>query len=280
MLALASGACAEDRGTGTVRVTTWGEEYIEQGLGEELFPKDGWSVKYTKFLVVFGGVRVADGKQIGAELSTERGDPPQVFDLTRPGEKLLGAFELDAKAWPDVSYTIGPITQAAQAGELTPSADVALAQEARATMHVEGVGTSSEGERKTFRWSFSNVTAFERCHGEQGGKEIAGVSVSDGGNEEVQLTMHGDHFFYDDLQADDAVMRFQALADADADADGEITLRELDDVPLFTIPPELGPYGTGALGNVDTLGDYQRILARTVGHYRGEGSCDSRDLSQ
>jgi hypothetical protein len=49
-------------------------------------------------------------------------------------------------------------------------------------------------------------------------------------------------------------------------------------VPLYTIPKEKGSYGTGALGNVNTLGQYVRTLARTIGHYRGEGSCDSKEV--
>jgi TonB family protein len=96
----------------------------------------------------------------------------------------------------------------------------------------------------------------------------------------VELTVHGDHLFYDDLQSEEAVLRFQALADADANQDGDITLAELDAVPLYTVPLSNGSYGTGALGNVNTLGDYERTLSRTIGHYRGEGSCNSKEVNQ
>ena len=102
--------------------------------------------------------------------------------------------------------------------------------------------------------------------------------VTNGGAQNVELTVHGDHVFYDDLQSEEAVPRFQALADADANSDGLITLEELDQVPLYTIPVEKGTYGTGALGNVNTLGDYERTLSRTIGHYRGEGSCNSKSV--
>ncbi len=103
--------------------------------------------------------------------------------------------------------------------------------------------------------------------------------MTNGGTEEVELTVHGDHLFYDDLQSEAGGPRFQALADADADNDGAVTLTELDRVPLYTVPSEKGLYGTGALGNVNTLGQYVRTLARTIGHYRGEGSCNSKEVT-
>jgi hypothetical protein len=86
--------------------------------------------------------------------------------------------------------------------------------------------------------------------------------------------------FYDDLQSEEGGPRFQAYADSDANGDDQVTLDEMDQVPLFTIPVEKGTYGTGALGNVDTLGQYVRTLARTIGHYRGEGSCNSKEVTE
>lgn len=272
-------ACSPENGTGTVVVTTWGEEFIEEGLPREAFPKDQYSVKYSKFLVVFHDVQIADGNhQVGARLSA-----PLVFDLTKQGQgkdKELASFELEAQSWPHVGYQLGPISPEAQAGELATHADVELLQSVGASVHVEGTATSPSGLEKTFNWSFSPATLFSNCHGEQAGKEVAGVLVTNGGRQEVQLTIHGDHLFYDDLQSEEGAPRFQALADADSNQDGEVTLAELDQVPLYSIPIAKGTYGTGALGNVNTLGDYQRTLARTLGHYRGEGSCDSKEVTE
>lgn len=272
-LALSSLACGSSNGTGTANFTTWGEEFIEQGLGADLFPNDHWSVKYTRFLIALRSVKVADeSRNLGGELR-----PPQVFDLTKPGDKRIVSFALEAKSWPHVSYQLGPITPDAVPGELASAADVAALQTDQASVHVEGLATGPQGESKMFAWSFSIPTLYEDCRGEQDGKEVDGVLVTNGGTQEVQITIHGDHLFYDDLQSEEAVLRFQALANADADNDGVITLEELDRVPLYTLPAAVGPYGTGALGNVNTLGDYERTLARTFGHYRGEGSCNSKE---
>ena len=271
-------ACGgEGNGKGTVTITTWGEEYIEAGLPSNVFPEDHWSVKYSKFLVVYQSVTIADdNNNIVAKL-----DHPLVFDMTKEATgnpKTLTKFELEAKAWPNLSYQVGPISDDAKAGDLASDADVSLLTSDQAAVHVEGTATSPTGATKTFSWSFSPATLFQGCHGEQDGKEVEGVLVTNGGNQNVELTMHGDHFFYDDMQSEEAVPRFQALADADANNDGAITLVELDQVPLYTIPADKGPYGTGALGNVNTLGDFERTLSRTIGHYRGEGSCNSKEV--
>jgi hypothetical protein len=178
-----------------------------------------------------------------------------------------------------VSYQLGPITTDAVPGDLASAADVATLQTANASIHVEAIATGPQGESKMFSWSFQTATLYEDCRGEQDGKEVDGVLVTNGGTQEVQITIHGDHLFYDDLQSEKAILRFQALANADADNDGVITLDELDRVPLYTVPASVGPYGTGALGYVNTLGDYERTLARTFGHYRGEGSCNSKNVT-
>jgi hypothetical protein len=271
-------ACSSaDNGEGTVNITTWGEDYIENELPSDVFPSDHWSVKYSKFLVVYHSVTIADEEDnIVAELAH-----PLVFDMTQKAKgtpKTLATFELEATSWPNVSYQVGPISDDARAGDLASDDDVALLQADDASVHVEGVATSPDGAKKTFNWSFSPATLFQGCHGEQDGKEVAGVLVTNGGTQEVELTVHGDHLFYDDLQSEEAIPRFQAYADADANADGEVTLAEMDEIPLYTIPVEKGSYGTGALGNVNTLGEYVRTLARTIGHYRGEGSCDSKEV--
>jgi hypothetical protein len=226
---------------------------------------------------VYHGVTIADdGGNVVAQL-----EHPLVFDMTKKAignPKTLATFELEAKAWPNLSYQMGPITADAKPGDLASDSDVALLQTDQASVHVEGVATAQDGTQKTFNWSFSPATLFQGCHGEQDGKEVEGVLVTNGGNQNVELTVHGDHFFYDDIQSEESVPRFQALADADANQDGEVTLAELDAVPLYTIPADKGTYGTGALGNVNTLGDYQRTLSRTIGHYRGEGSCNSKEV--
>lgn len=268
--ALALLGCGADQGT--VTFSTWGEEYIETGIPASEFA-DGWSVQYSKFLVTLGAVRVADDRDaVGAEMEASR-----LFNHVSPGVKEVVSFpDLEAKAWTRVSYQLVASGAGTELGEGATDADLALMKQGGYTVYAEGEA-SRGSEKKTFKWGFALPTAYTECKGDKDGKETFGVLVTSGGTDQVELTIHGDHLFYDDLQAANARLRFTALAAADADADGEVTLEELALVKLVSIDPANGAYGTGAAGDVNDLGAFVKDLSRTVGHYRGEGECFAGD---
>ena len=101
-------ACGDDTsapaGSGSVSFTSWGEEYIEVGIPAADFA-DGWSARYTRFLVLVGNVRVADAD---GEVGGER--PGFVLvDHVAPGVKPIATLDgLEARAWTHVSYEISP----------------------------------------------------------------------------------------------------------------------------------------------------------------------------
>lgn len=255
-------------GMGSAQFTTWGEEYIEKEIPATEFA-DGWTVKFTKFLVVISKVRVADSAGVvGAEMESA-----MLIDHHTPGVKPVITFEnLAAKAWTDVSYSIPKATMSTELGEGATAADLTLMTSQGHTIYVEG-SAEKGAEKKTFRWGFSVPTVYAKCKGDKDGRSINGVLVTNGGTDNVELTIHGDHFFYDDLQSPDASLRFDALASTDADADGEVTLAELTQKKLIDIDPSSGGYGTGTLADVNDLGAFVTALSRTVGHFRGEGEC-------
>src|SRR5689334_20836813 len=92
--------------------------------------------------------------------------------------------------------------------------------------------TARKGDvEKHYAWGFAIGTRYRECHSEQDGRDEAGLVVKDNSTLEVQLTIHGDHLYYDRLQAspDPAIktsLRFDTLAAADRDEDGEVTLAE------------------------------------------------------
>jgi len=267
------GACTSSTtadGKGAVAFTTWGEEYIEVGIpATEL--EDGWAVTFDKFLVVIANVKVAEGGTVGGEMKTSK-----VFNHVVPKPKaVIELKDLAAQPWTAVSYEISPATSATELGEGATEADKALVVGGGYSIYVEGKATKG-AETKTFKWGFSTKTLLDKCKGEVSGKEVDGVVVTSGGTDAVELTIHGDHFFYDDLQSPDAKLRFQNLADADADKNGEVTLAELEASKLSRLPKENGPYGTGTASDVLDLRAFQTGLSRTVGHFRGEGECISR----
>jgi hypothetical protein len=270
-------ACDDAAGRGKATFTTWGEAYIEDEIpadarGQEGFI-DGWTVRYDKFLVVFHAIKVADARgAVAAEMVGSK-----FVDNTADGRKQLIVFDdLEAQHWDSVSYQIKPADDdtelvSGDAGDLQMMIDNGY------SIYVEGSAEQrrEDGEtvRKTFRWGFDTATQYKRCQqAEASGHALEGIVVTNGGNDVSELTTHGDHFFYDRLMAspDPAVptsLRFDAMAAADADQDGEVTLEELGgaaiDVRLYD------PSGLDA----PSLRAFVTSLARTVGHFRGEGEC-------
>lgn len=282
-------ACNDDPvssgGSGTERITTYGEDYIEDripadpaGLSGLL---NGWSVKYNKFLVSFHEVTIKDDQgNVGFEL-----EKPIFFDNTKKGaagDKLLAAaFPLEAKAWTDFSYQIKPAVADETLGEGADPADLAMMVQNGWSIYVDAVATQTAADgtvkTKTFKWGFKSATQYTSCQVAEGGQSRLGIVVTNGAADTTQLTTHGDHFYYDRLQSspDPAVqtlLRFDEKAQADdapnGNADGDITLQEL--CTLQFDPTTYNPSGF----NVATVGDFVISLSRTVGHFRGEGECE------
>lgn len=249
-------------GVGELSLTTWGEEYIEQEIPATEF-EDGFTVRYTKFLVVIRDFTLAT--KTGMKGPSQTG--PLVVDVNKLGPIELQSFKnLDAIKWDRVSYGIGPSASATGSGAVA-AADVDAMKSGGHSLWVEG-SVSKMGVSKTFSWKFDIDTAYTECTNPDFGE---GVTVPTGGKAEVQLTIHGDHLWYDDLQSPDAKVRGTAISAADANNDGVITQDELKAVQLTSLP--LGQYGTGGASSVKNLDDFVRALGRTVGHFRGEGEC-------
>ncbi|MFO0678292.1 MAG: hypothetical protein U0169_17275 [Polyangiaceae bacterium] len=255
-------------GKGTASFATFGEEYIEDRLPADVFA-DGWSVKYERFLVVIGEVKVADAKgTVGGEQKT-----PKLFDMKKPaGDKPVVSFpDLEAKAWEKVSYAIVPATSAVELGSATED-DKTLMVQGGYSLYVQGTATK-DATTKTFTWGFKTNTLYDDCEATEDGKTTKGIVVTSGGTANVQLTIHGDHLYYDDLQSKDAKVRFDNIAAADANSDGNVTEEELAAVKLIDLKPANGPYGTGSAAGINDLRTYVEALSRTVGHFQGEGEC-------
>jgi hypothetical protein len=257
---------------GTVTASIWGEAFIEERIPAAATPEaegfqNGWEIRFTKFLVNVGALTVASSSG-GASGSLA---PYRVYDLhTLNGPLEIGRMTaLAARRYDRVSYRIAAADAAATAANAT-AADVALMRAGGHAVYVEGNGTRM-GVTLRFRWGFGGGVTFSNC---QSSETELGLAVPSGGTAAAQVTVHGDHLFYDDLQSPDAKLRFDAIAGADRDRDGEVTLEELAAVDLTALPQ--GQYGTGSRADVRTLRDFVTALVTTVGHFNGEGHCDER----
>jgi hypothetical protein len=270
-------ACSDNpdsTGKGTEKFSTWGEEFIEQGIPAAPGPDDdsgftdGWTLKYTKFLVNFHEITVADAAgNVVAKL-----DKPRFVDNTKPGVKDLVTFpDLDAKAYTQVSYEIKPAVADEEIVGGADPADLTMMVTNGYSFYAEGSATKA-GVTKTFKWGFKTQTRYMDCHSaEENGISTEGIVITNNQTDESQLTTHGDHLYYDSLQSGDnakkTLLRFQEKADSDADNDGEITIKEMC---AKNIDPTV--YNTSGLPGA-TIGDFVISLARTIGHFRGEGEC-------
>lgn len=274
LVALAGLGCGSDSvGTtpGSVSVTIWGEDYIADSIpplmGMEAGFENGWTLRYTRFLLNAGNftVAAADGTA-GGSLAAMR-----VYDLkTTAAPFAVGRITgVPARRMDRVSYRVAAATATSTAGNAT-AADLMLMQTNGYSLYVEGEG-SRMGRTVRFRWGFTHAISFETC---TGADNAVGLAVPSGGNVDAQMTIHGDHFFYDDLQSEEARLRFDAIAGADADADGLVTLEELGRVDLTTLPST--QYGGGDMARVRNLRDFITAISATVGHFNGEGHCQER----
>ncbi len=249
-------------GMGKMSLTTWGEDYIEQEIPAAEF-EDGYTVKYTKFLVVVNEFQLATKTGTKGPKQAK----PVLVDVHLAGPVELELFsEVPAEKWDSVSWAIMPSADAVVLGAIAAT-DVERMKTEGYSVWVEG--TVSKGlVSKSFAWGFKLNTQYTECKSDDHGE---GVTVTTGATAVVELTMHGDHFWYDDLQSPDAKLRAEAIVAADANLDGIVTQAELNAVSLTTLP--VGQYGTGGASQVKTLGDFVTALGRTVGHFRGEGEC-------
>ena len=129
------------------------------------------------------------------------------------------------------------------------------------SVYIAGSATKGE-EVKTFAWGFATRTQYKACESEALVKAATSATV--------QLTIHGDHLFYDDLFSETPSVRFDLIAAADGDGDGDITQAELEAVDLRP----LENYQVGSTGITD-LWKFVEHLTSTLGHIDGEGHCES-----
>ena len=250
-------ACDDDseQGEGTLTVAVWGEEFIEQGIPAAEFA-DEFSVTFSKFLVVISNISVAE------EGSTPAIAEPaaKVWDLTQAGPFPAISQVVDSGTYDHTAFTIAP-SAAAISGNATTQ-DVQLMNTGVYSVYVEGSATNG-ATTKTFAWGFQTSTIYDPCHS-------LGV-LPDGGAVEVQITVHGDHFFYDDAVSATPELRFNDIALADTDNSGDVTQAELLAYDITV----LSNYNVGSLA-IYNMWDYIAYMTATLGHIDGEGHCNTQ----
>lgn len=292
-LALVAGCGGDDDGgaaseTGTVQVFVEPEDTIPEGLepgtGEENIA-DGWRVTYDRFLVTVGNVRAARSD------AKERLSDPSVFVLdlrNAPATRyVIAEFEgASAVRWDRFGFDLPNARDGVKTLPPTTQGDVALMVEGGYSVFFEGSIEKQGGEscprgeecvpaeRVRFSWGLSAGTSFDDCATED---ELTGFSVPTGGTIAVKPTIHGDHWFFNNITAGAEITKryAQYIADCDLDGDGETTIDELKQVKVAEVFGQ--DYNlAGALGQIETAYDYVVAQARTLGDFQGDGECPTR----
>lgn len=248
ILGLLAAGCTGDA---TWTVETWGEEYIEEAI-PAADVADGYSVVFDEFLVALSSVALVDGN--GDAVVEVEGQ--QIFDLVQVGPHAVGEAEVPATHYDRVDMTIAPAS-GATAGNADDE-QVSFMNDHGLSIAVLGTATLG-GDGYVFEWQFDTDTHYA-CEPD--------LTLSVGGEGSTELTIHGDHLFYGDLEDPDTDLGFTVLAAADADGDYEVTRDELEAVDIA----QTG-YGVGQYSDVTDLWAFVEHLTRTLGHIDGEGHC-------
>ena len=132
--------------------------------------------------------------------------------------------------------------------------------------------------RITFRWGLPAGTSFDDCATEDG---FTGFAVPEGGTAQVKPTIHGDHWFFNNITsgAEQTKRLAQYIADCDLDMNGETTRDELKQAKAADVLPSSNYNLSGALtGSINTAFDYVLAQARTLGDFQGDGECPTRKV--
>lgn len=248
-------ACSEEQGDLSVQI--YGEEFIETGIPSDVFV-DGWAIEFDSFLISVGEVTVAG---VGSDPALEE-TQFKVFDLTTDSGGvgyMVAAGSVPGGSYDQTSYMVASSSDlvAGNASE----ADVARMKDGGFSVYLAGSATKGD-EAKSFAWGFTTRTHYHACESNAVVKATAPASV--------QLTIHGDHLFLDDLFSETPSVRFDLVAGADVNGDGDITQAELEAVDLRP----LQNYQVGSTGITD-LWHFIEHLTSTLGHIDGEGHCES-----
>ncbi|WP_437875584.1 hypothetical protein [Sorangium sp. So ce513] len=291
-LALVAGCGGEGggagSGTGSVQVFVEPEDTIPEGLEPGTGPEniaDGWRVTYEKFLVTVGNVRAARSD------AEETLSDPSVFVLdlkNAPATRyVIAEFDgVSAVRWDRFGFDLPNAREGVKSLSPTAEGDVALMVENGYSVYFEGSIAKEGGEscprgeacvpaeEVRFRWGLSAGTSFDDCATED---ELPGFSVPTGGTIAVKPTIHGDHWFFNNITAGAEITKryAQYIADCDLDGDGETTIEELKEVRVAEVFGEEYNLG-GGLGPIESAYDYVVAQARTLGDFQGDGECPTR----
>jgi hypothetical protein len=258
---------------GVLQVTVEPSEAVTAGLATD----DGWTITFERLLVGIGGVGISGD----ACNNYSGGRYDRLIEATVPGQqKLAEVYGLGSCAF---RFRMRTPSATAVLGEQVSDEDLAFMKAQANDAWVPIGGTSvfvrgeaaREGITKRFALHFRLGYSFHECGADAAvlaappdpeAEETVLIEVQSGRTRAMPVRIRGEELFRDGL-AEDAGLRFGALAEADVDGDDEITWEELATLPS---PAPIEDAGLADAGDADagppSLADfvYQVLLPRIV----------------
>ncbi len=241
---------------------------------------DGWSIAFDEFLLAVGRVSL-DGAHCS---SYSEASYLRLYNALIPGtQKLSESFALGQcdigfhLSNPDDETVLGAgVNEEEVVFMRTPGADP-YAGFGGVSMYVRGHAQKGDTV-KTFGWSFRQRVNYSECTSGPNVGGVRGLALAEAGAATLDLEIHGEALFQDQLRVGKSFLRFDPIADADTrsgDGDGDVTLDELALVQLSKLATD-GSY-SASMGGPDvglTLRDYVYQGAYTdVVRFSGTGTC-------
>ncbi|MCL2725667.1 MAG: hypothetical protein FWD69_14645 [Polyangiaceae bacterium] len=277
-LSLALACSKEDKGDLQIFVVP--EDTITQGLqpGTDMENvQDGWTITYDRFLVAIGNFR-ATRTDTGASIGDSTVHILDLRNAPTSGYVTNTFSNIDAVRWDKFGFDM-PNAKPGDTG-LSPTRqeDVDFMVQNGFSVYFEGAG-QKDGKTIRFKWGFSAGTSFSDCASPDG---LAGFAVPASGTIQIKPTIHGDHWFFDNVtQGVEITTRLaQWLEICDADQNGDLTIAELKACDVTDALPQ-PPYDLTSVRDQDGDGfisvfDYVDSQVRTIGEFQGDGECPTR----
>jgi hypothetical protein len=295
MGALALSGCGK---TGTVQVFFEPEDTVfglEAGAEEENIV-DGWNIEYDKFLITVGNFQASsiDSEQ---KLSEPGFFVIDLINGIPAGGLIMAEFEeVDAVRFESVSYEVTPADASTAGLGDVAQADVDQMKaeglswliQGRLVEAAAGTGQSCNPADRTqcvsvaevpFEFKLQTATRWSQCEEQPGGN--LGFAVAAGATTATKPTMHGDHWFFNNITigSEETDRRAQHFADAafaqvnagklnvlvDLNVLASIQAAELFPAEFYTLAGALIPVNNGE--------DYVVAQTHPSGHLNGEGEC-------
>lgn len=276
-------------GNGNLQILLGAEETIREGLqsgdGDEHL-LDGFNVEFDNYIVSVGNVEMSMG---GAR--TQADDTVIVVDLTNlptAGLTLIDFTGIPTGQYDEFGYetpapTLDALDQGVGAVDFQAMVDNGWSYLIRGVLRDDG-GTpgdeSDDGQlvEQRFEIGADVPGVYTFCGAEEA--QVLGVSVST--NSSAELTIHGDHIFFNGFPEEEGTTRRlgQWMADVDdTNDDGVLTRVDFEAATdLGSLFPSSQYELTGGPLLITSAWDFVRAQLGTQGHIQGEGECAWSDL--